>query len=219
MSYAIRRHLDHYDDHVLLSLDTRNAFNCISRKKIEETMENFTVLRPFINKTLLSDDFPKLLFDENQLSSEEGVMQGNPLSMLLFCAAIAPIYSKINDFLGEKMNSQKNFQSVYAYADDCAIILHPDHISALLSHLLSWLQSVGLDLQLTKCKIYAGNDLPSFACIPSKIPVTSVWNALTEKSPLTLRCSSDLSIFLKSFGTGRLLESTAQGISYRIKTT
>ena len=75
------------DDHALVKLDFRNAFNSVHRDKMLEAVEGLVPsIYPFIHSVYSSPS--SLFWGDRTLSSSEGVQQGDPLGPLLFCLFI-----------------------------------------------------------------------------------------------------------------------------------
>ena len=75
------------DNHALVKLDFRNAFNSVHRDKMLESVEGLVPsVYPFVHSVYSSPS--SLFWGEINLSSSEGVQQGDPLGPLLFCLSI-----------------------------------------------------------------------------------------------------------------------------------
>ena len=75
------------DDHALVKLDFRNAFNSVHRDKMLEAVEGLVPsIYPFVHSVYSSPS--SLFWGDRTLSSSEGVQQGDPLGPLLFCLSI-----------------------------------------------------------------------------------------------------------------------------------
>jgi hypothetical protein len=89
--HATRRFL--YDmpaDHIVVKLDFSNAFNSLHRDvMLEAIAENVPQIYRFCH--LSYDKTSSLTFFGNDILSQEGVQQGDPLGPLLFCLSIHPM--------------------------------------------------------------------------------------------------------------------------------
>ena len=75
------------DDHVLVKLDFKNAFNSIRRDLILQSVaENIPEIYRFVHASL--DCNSKLAFSTYTILSREGCQQGDPLGSPVFCEAI-----------------------------------------------------------------------------------------------------------------------------------
>jgi hypothetical protein len=147
-----------------LAVDFRNAFNCVSRKAILNSVYSHLGLRHIWRLVHFAYSSPSALYtrdDEGRyvarLYSCEGVRQGDPISALLFSVAIQPVY----------VNIIRQHQSLRATAilDDCTFV---GPVGALVSAYATICQEaalVGLEVQPTKSQlIYFQSDrvpLPS----------------------------------------------------------
>ena len=86
------------DDHLLLNLDFKNAFNYLRRDKMLEVVgESTPDLYAFVYSAYAK---PSSLFCGNSvLLSEEGVQQGDPFGPLLFCLTIHPMVMQLRSKL------------------------------------------------------------------------------------------------------------------------
>ena len=82
------------NDHLLLKLDFKNAFNCLIHDKMLETvLQSAPLLFPFAYSVYESPTF--LYYRNTILISQEGVQQGDPLGSLLFCLTIHPMVQQL----------------------------------------------------------------------------------------------------------------------------
>lgn len=86
--HATRKFLQNLEDeHVLLKLDFKNAFNSIHRDKVLEAVCDLApTIYPLIHSSYSASS--SLLWGDRVIQSQEGVQQGDPLGPLLFCLAI-----------------------------------------------------------------------------------------------------------------------------------
>jgi Reverse transcriptase (RNA-dependent DNA polymerase) len=144
---------DKEDPRVLLSIDCRNAFNCVHRQSIlEQTHKRIPALYPLV--WALYSGEPELVLRKGRaakdLVSREGTMQGDPLGPLLFCLAFAPAMESLSSFVGDK-GGRDSF--VAAYADDMVIGTTLSRVSATMKEAEASLAEVGLSVQRRKCKV------------------------------------------------------------------
>ena len=78
------------DDHAITKLDFTNAFNCLHRDVMLETILKhvpeilFFCHLSYSNSTMLK-------FNSRTIISDDGIQQGDPLGLLLFCLTIHPL--------------------------------------------------------------------------------------------------------------------------------
>ncbi|KAL0240268.1 hypothetical protein GEMRC1_004936 [Eukaryota sp. GEM-RC1] len=141
----------------IISVDIRNAFNCVDRIQMLKAVKQFPDLLPFFfwSYSTPSD----LFFDNHCLSSSQGVRQGDPLGPFLYSLTTLPVLSWLNSLSGV---------SCVAYLDDTYIVIDSDVDSSdLLNQLSQKYADLGLDLNLDKTKIFATFD--NFVALGSPI--------------------------------------------------
>ena len=85
-------------DHAMIKLDFRNAFNCIRRDIVLQTVaELIPELYAFVHSCYSEPSH--LFYHDTLLLSQEGVQQGDPLGPLLFCLAIHPLILRLQSEL------------------------------------------------------------------------------------------------------------------------
>lgn len=78
----------------LLKVDFRNAFNSLRRDKMLEAVEAYIPqLLPFVHSAYSAPSI--LLWNDAQISSFEGIQQGDPLRHMLFCLTIHELVSSL----------------------------------------------------------------------------------------------------------------------------
>ena len=83
------------DDFLVLKIDTRNAFNLVSRQALlDECATFFPELLPWASWCY--GPHPLLWHSLGQLSSEAGVQQGDPLGPLFFALVLHKVVSAID---------------------------------------------------------------------------------------------------------------------------
>ncbi|KAL0236586.1 hypothetical protein GEMRC1_013227 [Eukaryota sp. GEM-RC1] len=110
----------------IISVDIRNAFNCVDRIQMLKAVKQFPDLLPFF---FLGYSTPSdLFFDNHCLSSSQGVRQGDPLGPFLYSLTTLPVLSWLNSLSGV---------SCVAYLDDTYIVIDSDVDSSDLLNQLS----------------------------------------------------------------------------------
>ena len=85
--HAIRAYVENpkIEDQVILKIDFRNAFNCISRKVIMEKVREHTPQIYSYVYQCYSAETSLYFGSEDIIKSQEGVQQGDPLGPFLYC--------------------------------------------------------------------------------------------------------------------------------------
>ena len=128
------------NDHLLLKLDFKNAFNCLRRDRMLTVVgEKVPELLPLVHSAYSS---PSHLFIGNEIiQSSEGVQQGDPLGPLLFCLTIHSIVSQLRSELW------------IFYMDDGTLGGSLDDVVDDLHTVRKAAENLGLHLNLTKSEI------------------------------------------------------------------
>ena len=155
-------------DTVILKTDFANAFNCISRKKVMETiMENNKInsIKKFFYWSY-SFESPLLICNANGeiieiIKSSQGVKQGDPLASFAFALTVQQLYEETIKDLDLK---------AVAILDDLTLIGKISEVEKALNKLNENSKSFGLHLRLDKCGIYSRNQLsPSAEIIKNRM--------------------------------------------------
>ena len=86
------------ENHGMLKLDFRNAFNCLRRDKmLSAVSEKVPELLPLIHSAYSSPS--SLFIGDSTIQSSERVQQGDPLGPLLFCLTTVDIIGKLRSEL------------------------------------------------------------------------------------------------------------------------
>lgn len=139
--HAVRTFVGKNINEVLLKVDVKNAFNSVNRSAILNEIQKCT---PKMYRYLLQcyGTPSKLLFRDNLLSSEVGCQQGDPLGPAIFSLAIHSIISSLKS----KLNIW--------YLDDGTLGGEPDDVLADLTSIITKFESIGLELNFSKCELY-----------------------------------------------------------------
>lgn len=106
------------------TLDMRKAFDSVSHKAIIDTIKALKCPKPFVEyiRLLYTDSKTTLQYDSSNtiLDVKQGVLQGDPISPLLFNAVLDRALAKIPGDIGYKLNGVKI--NCVAYADDIILV-------------------------------------------------------------------------------------------------
>ena len=137
-------------DEVFLKVDWRNAFNCVSRRKILSTVATtFPALARYTSAAYGSPT--SLLYGDTIIPSEAGVQQGDPLGPLLFSLALVGVSNSIRPF-------NPIFQGWYL--DDGIIAIKANRLDEVIEQLQIAGTEIGLCLNLHKCEVIGSHQLP-----------------------------------------------------------
>ena len=127
-------------DHAMIKLVFRNAFNCIRRGIVLQTVaELIPELYAFVHSCYSEPSH--LFYHDTLLLSQEGVQQGDPLGPLLFCLAIHPLILRLQSEL-----------SIF-YLDDGLIGGSVDDILHDINLVQEVAEGLGLHLNLQKSEL------------------------------------------------------------------
>jgi hypothetical protein len=133
------------DDHVLLKIDFKNAFNSVSREAmLRATAENNPSIYPF---TAAAYGRPSQLFYGNEvISSEVGAQQGDPEGPPLFSDAVNHIIQRIETEVNIWFLDDGNFAGPYK------------EVLIAFQYLMAESAKIGLEVKPTKCElVFLGN--------------------------------------------------------------
>ncbi|CAK1587163.1 unnamed protein product [Parnassius mnemosyne] len=142
--HALRSFLTYGQPDVLLKIDVKNAFNSVNRDTLLTEIKQH--IPEIYNYLLLSYADPtKLLYRSNELSSEVGCQQGDPLGPAIFSLAINPIIKILNS----KFNVW--------YLDDGTLGGDLDTVFSDLLLIKNKFEAIGLELNFSKCELFINN--------------------------------------------------------------
>ncbi|XP_063385543.1 uncharacterized protein LOC134671614 [Cydia fagiglandana] len=132
---------------VLVKIDLKNAFNCVDRDVIlKEVLDLAPFLYPFAYQCYSGAS--NLYLKDSLILSQVGAQQGDPLGPLIFCLAIQKAIVALNSPL-----------NVW-YLDDGTIGGSPEAVIEDLKKLIPALREIGLEVNPTKCELYACGLVP-----------------------------------------------------------
>lgn len=149
----------------IATLDLRKAFDSVSHKTIIDTITALGCPKPFIRyvKALYTDSKTTLQYGsrDNILKVNQGVLQGDPISPLLFNAVMDRAIREIPAEIGYRMNG-KVFNCI-AYADDIILVASTkgglqNSINALTSKLLTFGLEANHEKSSTLSLVPSGKD-------------------------------------------------------------
>lgn len=146
--HASRRFLEGMGDgEVLVKLDFSNAFNTIRRDAV---LNAVAVKLPELYRFCSSaySDHSTLTFGDRLIQSQEGVQQGDPLGPLLFCLTLQPILNSLSSKLR------------VGYLDDVTLGGKVEVVNSDVSLIMSNGNSIGLQLNQSKCEIISLSNIP-----------------------------------------------------------
>ena len=172
--HASRVYLAHLPSNkALVKVDFQNAFNSIRRDKLLEAVKGYIPdLLPYVHSAYSAPSV--LLWDSIQLSSAEGIQQGDPLGPMLFCLGIHDLVSSLS--------SEFNV----FYLDDGTIGGDLQDLENDLARIESVGKSLGLVLNINKSEVISHNK-SAVSSLLSSLPdlqFTDVEHAQLLGSPL-----------------------------------
>ena len=128
----------------IIKVDFRNVFNSVRRDKVICVVKRLIPeLLPYVHSAYSMESV--LLWDEVEITSSEGIQQGDPIGPLLFCLSIQDLVSRL-----------KSEYKVF-YLDDGTIGGTLENISADLRCIEEEGQQLGLCLNVTKSELISNN--------------------------------------------------------------
>ena len=152
MTLSIRARLADNPDHVVASLDFKNAFGTLQRTTCLNTLRRLCPHCPawldVVNVILARPTVIGNPTADTASRTWDGLPQGDPLSTLLFSTVMSEVVSQaVRDITSEV--------HVVSYVDDTILTGPADEITKVLQQLPASLHPSGLELQPTKTQIWA----------------------------------------------------------------
>ena len=138
--HACRRFvLNMPDDFLVVKLDFSNAFNCLHRDSMLESIkQSVPEIYSFCLLSYSNDSVLK--FGSRQILSQEGIQQGDPLGPLLFCLTIHPILRELES------------PFTIGFMDDTTIGGPEPLVANNVKHINTIGATIGLNLNFIKCE-------------------------------------------------------------------
>lgn len=148
------------EDQAVVKLDFKNAFNSVKREAIlTAVQEHCPSILPFVSAGYSKDS--TLLFGKHEVTSAEGIQQGDPLAPFLFCIAVREITTRLS--------SELNIW----FLDDGTLAGTQDSLLEDLQLVKTRGESMGLVLSPSKCEIIASSEV-IIRAVKSVLPEASV---------------------------------------------
>jgi hypothetical protein len=157
--------LESNPNHVLLLLDSGNAYNSIPHSVIMDAIIEYTPhLLPFVTK-FLNDKGIRMYFNRTSRDEDEttrkilfallilGVPQGLPLSPLLYCLGIHKTLCKIYDETFKNVPEDQRTGFIGAYIDDLTVTLPVSMVNKFVEIAKKHFDDIGLPLNISKCSL------------------------------------------------------------------
>ena len=142
-----------------LELDFENAFNTVSRKRVWDTLlQHAHATGPMLKAFYVqySEASPLLVYDGDQfveeLSSTEGVRQGDPFAALAFALMVQPLYEAAIATI------EPSGGRGVAIQDDLAAVATWREVLKVFDYVHAHAHEYGLKLRVDKCELYLPPD-------------------------------------------------------------
>ena len=142
-----------------LELDFENAFNTVSRKRVWDTLlQHAHATGPMLKAFYVqySEASPLLVYDGDQfveeLSSTEGVRQGDPFAALAFALTVQPLYEAAIATI------EPSGGRGVAIQDDLAAVATWREVLKVFDYVHAHAHEYGLKLRVDKCELYLPPD-------------------------------------------------------------
>ena len=181
--HASRIFLENLDpDEALVKLDFKNAFNSLRRDSIlEAAKQSLPEAYAYIHASYGSSSH--LFYQDNIISSEVGVQQGDPLGPLLFCLCLQPILQRCSSDIR------------IGYLDDVTLGGKVGVIERDVSRIKEEGKAIGLVLNESKCEFVSSSSAhpTQSSCFPD-FKFVSACNATLLGSPLLRDSAMDTAL-------------------------
>jgi hypothetical protein len=173
------------DDYVVVKLDFSNAFNCLRRDAMLESIKtSIPEIYSFCQLAYNSDTVLK--FGNRQILSQEGIQQGDPLGPLLFCLSIHPLLLEFSS------------PFTIGFMDDITIGGPAPLVDNDVSLIRTKGKALGLHLNVDKCEQISKQPTPSTAEAIAQFAHFMPDNSTLLGAPLTQGAAMDTALAKKA---------------------
>jgi len=204
--HTIRAHHRLFPDDVLVRLDCRNAFNCVSRTAFLTALQNsdtFRAIFPFVAQFYLPT-CPLYVTGQDgsvfgTIPSTSGTQQGDPLGPFLFALAIHSCITEVLAERGDDPTSDLSMRlAVLGYLDDIHIVGPAADVAKAFELFKAKLGAVDLELSGPTAKRPTGKNL---VWARNQAEIDSFVNSLDASSvPLITTCPSGFIVLGVPYG-------------------
>ncbi len=160
MSRALLHEFGSLDDHCLLKVDFKNAFNeCDRATFLHSIREHLPELFGWSQYCYTTSS--ELRFGTHQILSSAGVQQGDPLGPLLFALTLRELLNAYTP--------PKELKLQLWYLDDGTIVGPRASVRELYNHIIAKGHLYGLMLNPSKCEVFWPSGDPTFPNFPPEI--------------------------------------------------
>lgn len=155
VAHSVRSLVQQHPDWMVLAVDCSNAYGTISRETISQTLQQVSTTQQVGLICKYFAAFCKPAFRAStrlhQYVVAEGVVQGDPLSPLLFALGLQSAVRKTADFL----QNQAPDSRVFAYLDDVTVVAPASVISAAFAVFQQCARDIGLSVNMSKTQLFS----------------------------------------------------------------
>ena len=139
--------LQHYDDFAMVSADAADAFGNLSRQVVLDTLSSVCpALLPWVVPALERSHIAIWRDDrgsEHVYSCSRGLLQGEPLSTMLFVLTQDVALKTLQ----AELRTRDDRAVVLAYLDDVVLLVAHQHMEWAFTRYRTWMQDLGIPIQ------------------------------------------------------------------------
>lgn len=164
LDLLLRYHHKHHKPLFMASLDIAKAFDSVSHKTIEETLQVMGVPEPMVMyiKDVYAGSSTQLCcngWTSAKIHPDCGVKQGDPMSPMIFNMVIDRLLKRLPSEIGVKVSGLTI--NAAAFADDMLLFAStPVGLQRMLNMSIQFLGDCGLKINATKCMTVALRNVP-----------------------------------------------------------